>query len=59
MKWINRTQHLAAASKPRNPVAPAASARSAGRHQRGSTALRQRSRMSLRHELDALQTQGP
>ncbi|RZU02005.1 hypothetical protein [Rivibacter subsaxonicus] len=62
MKWTttaqrgNQTLSLGQ-RKPRNPFATAASARNGGRH--GTGAQRQRARLGLRHELDALRTQGP
>jgi hypothetical protein len=42
------------APKPRNPIVAAARLRLAGSHRRSGSAVRQRSRHQLRHELDQL-----
>ena len=63
MKWTTTAQRatqtlrFSVERKPRNPFAAAAAARNGGRH--GIGAQRQRARLGLRHELDALRTQGP
>lgn len=67
MKWTTAPRRnsgiqklqMAFAPKPRNPVAPAASARAAGSHRGTAGGRRQQARQRLRHEIDALQTQGP
>ena len=67
MKWTTAPRRnsgiqklqMALAPKPRNPFAPAASARLAGPHRGSVGALRQQAQQRLRHELDALHTQGP
>ena len=67
MKWTTTPRRnsaiqklqVAFTHKPRNPVAPAAGARRAGPHGSAAGARRQQAQQRLRHELDALQTQGP